>query len=341
MHPRFAAIQSRLEPHADKLWWLHSLYSLLLGVAMMWLGRVRFAYVRLVVIHIAFIWATSLLLPVILRHPRLAGPWGGRLRLVVNWFNRNFYQQILFFILPLYWASMTPGAANMVFVAALAASAVLSTLDVVYDRQLSVRWYYLSVFFSFNLFASINVLLPISWKIGNTAALTVSALLAGAGYATFVLRLSGLARRQRWVLAGLGTLLLVGLLELGRPLVPPAPLRLQQAVFSLGFRPKTLRSVGPVTELPAGYTGRLYALTAVVAPLGLEEKVSHRWYVDGAEVFASRHYAIAGGRKDGYRLWTSMALKRLPPAAEVRVDVVTQGGQLIGRAAIRSRPAES
>ena len=28
------------------------------------------------------------------------------------------------------------------------------------------------------------------------------------------------------------------------------------------------------------------------------------------------------------------------PAAEVRVDVVTQGGQLIGRAAIRSRPAE-
>ncbi len=95
-----------------------------------------------------------------------------------------------------------------------------------------------------------------------------------------------------------------------------------------------------MTELPAGYTGRLYALTAVVAPLGLVEKVSHRWYVDGAEVFASRHYAIAGGRKDGYRLWTSMALQRLPPAAEVRVDVVTQGGQLIGRAAIRSRPAE-
>ena len=339
MHPNFAAFQSRLEPHRDKLWWLHSLYSLLLGVAMIWLGRVRFGYVRLVAIHIAFIWASSLLLPVILRHARPPGPWGDRLRLVVNWFNRNFYQQILFFILPLYWASVTPGSANMIFMAVLAASAVLSTLDVVYDRQLSVRWYYLSVFFSFNLFASINVLLPVSWKIGNTAALTVSALLAGAGYATFVLRLSDLARRQRWILAGLGTLLLVGLLELGRPLVPPAPLRLQQAVFSLGFRPKTLRSVGPVAELPAGYTGRLYVLTAVTAPLGLEEKVRHRWFVDGEEMFASRNSAITGGRQEGYRLWTSLSLRELPPEAAVRVDVVTQGGQLIGRASIRSRPA--
>ena len=46
-----------LDRHQDKLWWFHSSYSLLLGIGVMWLGAKHFAYLRLAVFHIAFIWA--------------------------------------------------------------------------------------------------------------------------------------------------------------------------------------------------------------------------------------------------------------------------------------------
>ena len=45
-----------LHRHQDKLWWFHSFYSLLLGVGVMWLGTRHFAYLRVAVFHIAFIW---------------------------------------------------------------------------------------------------------------------------------------------------------------------------------------------------------------------------------------------------------------------------------------------
>jgi len=56
-----------LNRHQDKLWWFHSSYSLLLGVGVMWLGTKNFAYLRLAVFHIAFIWLSSLALPLLAR----------------------------------------------------------------------------------------------------------------------------------------------------------------------------------------------------------------------------------------------------------------------------------
>ena len=107
--------------------------------------------------------------------------WRGRLRLVINYFSKNFYQQLLFFLLPIYYASSTGWSLNLLFVAFLAVSALTSTFDVVYDRHLSVRRGLTAVFFAFNLFACINVMLPVLWSISNRIALPVSAVLAVAG----------------------------------------------------------------------------------------------------------------------------------------------------------------
>src|SRR5882724_13087305 len=83
--------------HQEKLWWLHSLYALILGIGIMWLGKRNFAYLRVAVFHISFIWLSSLLLPKLLKLRRVPAQSAPHLRLIVNFFNKNLYQQMLFF----------------------------------------------------------------------------------------------------------------------------------------------------------------------------------------------------------------------------------------------------
>jgi hypothetical protein len=325
-----------LHRHHDKLWWFHSSYSLLLGVGVMWLGTKNFTYLRLAVFHIAFIWLSSLALPGLSRWQRLPQDWRRRLRLLVNYFQRNFYQQLLFFILPIYYLSATWGSANMLFVFLLAVSALLATLDLVYDRHLSVNGWLLAVFFAFNLFACINVLLPVIWNFKNAFALRLSALLALVGFASFAFALPGAEKRQRWRLVLAAALLLAALSEAGRSLVPPAPLRLLESEFGLGLEPQSRRLSDTLRELPPGGPLRIYALTAIQAPLGLKDRCGHRWYLNGKLVYASPFIRVSGGRKQGFRLWTFRTLAAIAPGSLLRVDVRTEAGQLVGRTHIRA-----
>jgi len=183
VRPAFA-LTDWLGHHEQKLWWIHSAYALFLGVAVMWLGARNHNYLRVTIFHIAFIWLSSLCLPVVLNHPRLSERWALRLRVFINYFNKNFYQQVLFFILPIYYASTTLPSLNMVFVLLLGASAVISTLDIVYDRHLSMRRGLTASFFAFNFFALVNVMLPVLWSISNVSTTRVAAVLAAVGFAT-------------------------------------------------------------------------------------------------------------------------------------------------------------
>jgi len=325
-----------LSRHQDKLWWLHSSYSLLLGVGVMWLGTKNFTYLRLVVFHIAFIWLSSLALPWLAHLRHLPENWRRRLRLLINYFQRNFYQQLLFFILPIYYLSATWGASNMLFVLLLAVSALLATMDIIYDRYLSVNWWLLAVFFAFNLFACINVMLPVVWNFKNSFALRLSALLALAGFVSFSFTLRGVKKRDRLRLILAAALLLAGVSEIGRSLIPPAPLRLLESGFGLGVDPLNKRLSEPLRELSAGGPFKIYALTAIGAPLGLKDRVGHRWYLNGKLVYASPFIRLSGGRKSGFRLWTFRTLKITASGSILRVDVRTEAGQLIGRARIRS-----
>jgi hypothetical protein len=324
-----------LDRHQDKLWWFHSSYSLLLGIGVMWLGTRNFTYLRLAVFHIAFIWLSSLALPRLSRWRRLPENWRRRLRLLINYFQRNFYQQLLFFILPIYYLSATWGAGNMLFVLLVAVSALLATMDIIYDRYLSLNWWLLSVFFAFNLFACINVMLPVVWNFRNSTALRLSALLALAGFVSFCFALHGVRTRHRLMLVLAAALLLAGIAEIGRPLIPPAPLRLLDFGFGLGVDAQSKQLSGILRELPAGASRRIYALTAIKAPLGLRDRVGHRWYLDGKLVYASPFIRLSGGRKEGFRLWTFRTLALAGPGSSLRVDVRTEAGQLIGRARLR------
>ena len=328
-----------LRRHERLLWGVHSLWALALGVLVMRLGARNYAWLRVTLFYVAFLWATSLFVPSLVDDPRRATKWRGRLRLVINYFHKNFYQQLLFFLLPVYWASATVWSANVVFVFVLAVSALLSTLDIVYDRHLSVRRGLLAVFFGFNLFACINVMLPTLWSVSNQVALPLSAALAVVAFAT--IRFHQVTRRWRArldvVLAGASLALLVAF---GRPLIPPAPLRVLRSDIGTSFSRSAFQVTQPLESLTDGWSGRLYVMTSVYAPLGLSDRIAHRWYRDGRLIFAPAFYRVTGGRREGFRLWTSVTVKNVQAGSVVRVDVETEAGQLVGRAEIRAAGAE-
>jgi hypothetical protein len=326
----FERIRRITELHGDTLWWAHSAYALLLGVVVMWLGSRHFAYLRIVIFHIAFIWISSLFLPAAAGLRRLSPVWQGRLRLVVNYFNKNFYQQLLFFVLPIYYASATLGSKNFIFVVLIAISAVVSTLDIVYDRYVATRWPLTAGFFAFNVFACINVMLPVLWGVSNRWALWISAALTLAGFTSILYRLSGWGKPHvRWALVGAAISLFTAVYYL-RPFIPPAPLCLVKAEF--GRSVNALRVSGPIDPTPEVAAGKIVAMTAIRAPMGLRENVRHCWYIGGRLVYASPYYSLVGGREDGYRVWTQISWKDALSRDKLVVDVETGGGQLIGRA---------
>jgi hypothetical protein len=325
-----------LHAHQTLLWWLHSVWALAFGIGVMWIGARNFTYLRVAVVHVGFIWATSFLLPWVMRTHRLSPVWRPRVQLAVNYFNKNFYQQVLFFILPIYALSTTPDSGNVVFLLVLATCAILSTLDLIYDRHLAVRPLWTAGFFGCTVFASVTAALPILWRVPPVAALWAAAAAAGLGVTTLLIGERRIEWQRTWFAGGLLLLGLALLVEYGRPFIPPAPLRLSSAVFGTDIDRATLRMPAELETLPADHRGAVYVLTAIYAPLGLRDRVRHVWHVDGAQVWTSRWYEVNGGREEGYRLWTARSDLAVPAGARLHVDVETEGGQLIGRARLRT-----
>jgi hypothetical protein len=324
-------ISALLDRYGDILWWLHSLWGLIVGVAVMWVGSRHYGLLRLAVFQIAFIWIASLAAPALVRRAA-DSKWVHRLRLVLNYFSRNFYQQLAYFLLPLYFASASRSW-NLFFVALVAVSAVLSTIDIFYDRHLSVRRGLLATFFAFNLFACINAMLPVVWSISNARAMRVSAGLALVAFTTVLFGRRGVAWRKAAAITLVSAAVLFALVEFARPLIPPAPLRVMSATFGPDVNRREMRVSNPIDRVDPAFSGRLYVLTTIYAPMGLEDRVAHRWYENGRLVCSSPFYRLVGGRKEGFRLWTSCALRAVR-AGRLTVDVKTEGGQLIGRAGV-------
>jgi Family of unknown function (DUF5924) len=323
-----------LSRHQATLWWLHSFWALGCGVAVMWIGTRHFAFVRVAVLYVAVIWLVSLFSPWLLARPAFSerAHW---LRLGVNYVSRNFYQQVLFFVLPIYYASATPGSVNMIFVALVAISALVSTLDLVYDRHLSTNRDLVAAFFALNLFACLTAAVPIVWHVGPSLALRVSAGLSFVGFASFYLGRRIGDHPRPWIGMLTVVLLLALVITYGQRLIPPVPMRLSSAAFGDQVERQTLHMSARFDHVPAGWSGTLDAVTAINAPMGLTESVRHRWQIDGATVRTTNAHPVNGGRREGFRLWTALPIERAPAGARISVDVETDAGQLIGHATIR------
>ncbi len=333
-------IRSYLQEHETLLWSCHSAWSFLFGVAVMVIGATKPSYARIIIFHIGFIWLTSLFLPMLRRLPKLSPAWAERLRLLVNYFNKNFYQQLLFFVIPIYYASTTFWSRNVLFFAVLVLSALLSTLDVIYDRYVSVHWPLTALFLAFNAFVSINVMLLVLFAIRNDIALYLSTLPAAAIIVSMLYRFARLRGQSLAVVVAAIALFLIFAVQVGTPLIPPVMVSLGDASFGRSVISRVVSS--PMLELPPRYHGRLAALTPIKAPFGLTVKVRHKWYRDGTLIPGdeeSEYRRISGGRKEGYRYWSIRTIQESWDPRRIWVDLETSSGQLIGRAILR-RAAE-
>src|SRR5262249_59306882 len=96
---------------------------------------------------------------------------------VMTYALKNLYQGMLFFLLPFYWKSTTFDAPDAWFVWLLAFCAIISTLDLVFDRVLLRFRVLASIFHAVTLFGCMNLVVPALFP--NTR--TLASLLWAAG----------------------------------------------------------------------------------------------------------------------------------------------------------------
>ena len=337
LRERVVAVRRLAERHERVFWTLHSVWALGWGAVFVAVGKDRPGLLRMGLVSVGAVWLTSLALPALLAGTRIPEERKGTARRIVLWGQKWLLQGLAFFLLPLYHRSAAYGSSQAVFMALLAAAALAATIDVVYDEVVTRRKPLLGLLLAFLAFATANVTLPMVWRVGGLWNLFASGLLATAVFVSFVASRGNGHTALSALRTALVALFFLALVTLGRPAVPPAPLRLVSVRFGTSLAPNGRDVAAPLAALPPGAPVRLVAVAAVLAPAGLTEGVRHVWSIDGRDVSESRLIEITGGRGRGFRSRSGAALPPLRPGQTVRLRVETAHGQVIGRAEIGVR----
>lgn len=339
-------VRAFLKRHGRKLWWLHSAYALGLGITVVVFARKGFDHARWLAISLGAAWLLVVLFFRVHGEGRAqahvhAGSTKVKLRFfAMTYALKNLYQGMLFFLLPFYWKSTTFWADNSWFVALLATCALLSTLDIVFDRVVFRFRALAGVFHAVALFGCLNLVVPALFPDTRTLVSLLSATaVATLGFFTIHLDFR-VFRDRRWLL-GMGVVLagVVGLAYAGRRLIPPVPMYVAHgAVGPIVLADGRLGM--EVRELHPEVIDKLLAITDVVVPGGRGDDLIHVWRHDGVEVHRAGERASVvddENAKGTVRLRSAMTERQLPAnlVGDWWVDVETEDGQLVGRVSFR------
>jgi hypothetical protein len=332
------------EEHGHKLWWLHSGYALAFGAGVVAFAKRGFEHARWLAVTVGLAWLLVVFLFRVSGSSR-AGSSTEDVRpragfYVVTYALKNLYQGMLFFLLPFYWKSATTDAANVWFVCLLALCAVVSAIDIVFDRVL-MRWRFLaSAFHGITLFACLNLVIPALFPDTRT----LWSLLAAAAVATvsfWTLHASPRQFKRRLFVLAFALSLAAGVAVVywGRALVPPVPMYVDYAAVGPEQLPDG-RLAMEVTKLHPSVIRELIAVTDVVVPGGKGDRLRHIWRHRGREVHRSSEETRVEAPTGVVRLQSSLNGKDLPDdlVGPWRVDVETDDGQLVGRAEFQVVP---
>jgi len=352
--------------HRTLFWTFHSLWALATGVVVIWLARERYGFVPWVVVFLAATWTSTMFFgrsvptepggevdeaddakPDTAAHPDLthdsaatapapreaATPDSPPLRHeVTSYLTRTLYQETLFFLLPFYAYSTVVRSPNVVFPGLLVALAVLSCLDLVFDRWLRRSPVFGVLFFAAVAFAALNLLLPMTVGIPPRFGTPLAAVIAVGSALPLVLRQSSLKRAARLRAGGAGAVMLVVAILLPA-LVPPVPLRMERATFATDIDPESLELVERFDgAAPVERVGeRLVVLVQVFAPSSVPTRVRLEWSRDGEPVRTSREVEIVA-HGAGFRVWDGLRVEdgTVSPGRYV-VVLKTGRGRIFGR----------
>lgn len=320
-----------------KIWWLHSGVALTFGLGVMLFARAGLAHADKVLIALFVSW---LLLFVALRF--IVGPANRReqeglarkgIRVATNYVIKQFYQQMFFFLTPLYASSATWSFAswNWWLAPLLLVCAVLSTMDLVFDHFVMERRWLASAMYGLAMFALLNVLLPLVVECDHATGLIVAGAATPASVALLTFSVRSVLSPQGAILTlGMTGLLLAGVWY-GRAVIPPAPLAMPETAVGNGGYGELECMPSSKHQLRADQLDKLRCGSLLREPGGLKEPVVHVWLHNGSEVSRQTptQFTCDG---DGVVFRSELEPAKLPkdPIGTWACETWTRGGQLVG-----------
>jgi hypothetical protein len=249
-----------------------------------------------------------------------------RRRRVLRWVGRSvvvgLYQNVLFFLLPIWFGSAEPTSANIAFPVLLAALALFSCFDAQFARWVLERRGPRTVAGAALLF---SVSVP-ALALQNVLPLGIGVAVCAA-VATLAATLFGLRQgAAKTLAAGLLLAALAGALFYSvATWLPPVPV---QCVTKVAAARIEKRIPLDIAEIFSAGTPKVNVHFSVAAPEHFRQQIGFQWYVNGKKRGRPIPSSITGGRKQGFRTWT---YKSRPHRGRYRVDLVTDEGQLVAR----------
>lgn len=328
--------------HRTLFWTLHSVWALATGVLIIWLAHEQYGFVPWVVLFLGLTWLSTLYFGR-KTAPASAGadptlPPGPAAE-ATSYVTRVMYQETLFFLLPFYAYSMVIDAPNVVFMVLLVSLAILSCIDLVFDRWLRTSQVWSLLFFALVTFAAVNLLIPMLMPVDPALATRIAAGVAVASALPLALQGKRPSLKETGVLA-LATAIFLSIV-MGIPrLIPPVPLRLQEVTFATGIDRETLEAKIPLQDEVSSVAlgDGLYVRILLFSPTIVPAKVNLRWEFDGEPIRDTRTIDITA-HPGGFRIW-DVWRPEAGPIEPGRYEVIleTQARRVFGTANIVVNP---
>ncbi|MGO2241947.1 MAG: DUF5924 family protein [Halomonas sp.] len=249
---------------------------------------------------------------------------------VATFIAQMIHQETLFFTLPFILVTTVWNSGQTLFAILVGGMSLLSIIDPLYFK-VAERWR--SLYFMFHalcVFLVLLVTLPIMVHLttGQSLLLALSITIVVALPSFWHL----LKRRslKRWCLFFALTLILAYGAWIGRIWVPPASLWMTSSALSPSFNIEQRLPQGSIALTPQAISENgLYVYTAIRAPRGLSETITHAWHHNGQPMDVVK-LNINGGREEGYRAWSHKQNFPDDPTGDWRVDIMTGSRQRLG-----------